>query len=75
MTWCSPINDENPTWTLSNGYEFPIVCFETSLPIQKTEQAVKDAIDVGYRHFMTARHYKNEKEVLYFILNWINHFF
>lgn len=58
MTWCSPVNNEVHKWTLSNGYEFPIVSFHG-----RTEQAVKDAIDIGYRHFETASYWTTEREV------------
>ncbi|KAK4878423.1 hypothetical protein RN001_010929 [Aquatica leii] len=44
---------------LNNGCEIPIIGFGTN----KAAAAVKDAIDVGYRHFDCAWFYQNEDEV------------
>lgn len=75
MTSSFSINNESPVWKLSNGYAFPIVSFATTIKTEKVEQAVKDAIDVGYRHFEIPTQYNNEKEVLFFRLNSINKLF
>jgi len=53
-----------PTVRLNNGYEFPVVGLGTYLSKSgECEQAVKDAIDAGYRHIDSAYLYGNEKEV------------
>jgi len=53
-----------PTVRLNNGYQFPIVGLGTYLcTADKCEQAIKDAIDLGYRHIDSAYLYGNEKEV------------
>ncbi|XP_055306360.1 putative aldo-keto reductase family 1 member C8, partial [Sitodiplosis mosellana] len=53
-----------PTVLLNNGYKIPIVGDGTYLSKgNEVEQAVKDAIDVDYRHIDTAYIYQNEVEV------------
>ncbi|KAG5683452.1 hypothetical protein PVAND_012731 [Polypedilum vanderplanki] len=52
------------TITLNNGKEFPVVGFGTLYaPSGVVIQAVKDAIDAGYRHIDCAHIYGNEHEV------------
>ncbi|XP_037048087.1 1,5-anhydro-D-fructose reductase-like isoform X1 [Bradysia coprophila] len=53
-----------PTIRLSNGYEIPAIGLGTAAAKENyCEQAVKDAIDAGYRHIDSAYRYENEKEV------------
>lgn len=54
----------NETFTLSNGVEIPKLGFGTWLITgNDAERAVKDAIEVGYRHIDSAQDYGNEAEV------------
>lgn len=50
-----------PTIRLSSGYDIPVVGLGTAGA--DSEQAVKDAIDSGYRHIDTALIYRNEVNV------------
>jgi diketogulonate reductase-like aldo/keto reductase len=53
-----------PSVTLSNGVELPAVglgVFQT--PPDETRDAVRAALDAGYRHTDTAAAYGNEREV------------
>lgn len=51
-----------PTIRLSSGYDIPVVGLGTYGP-GDIEQAVKDAIDSGYRHIDTAFVYHNEASI------------
>ncbi|XP_031640437.1 1,5-anhydro-D-fructose reductase-like [Contarinia nasturtii] len=60
--------DEKPIFAprirLNDGNSIPVLGLGTSRAKQfECEQAVKDAIDIGYRHIDTAYVYENEKEV------------
>ncbi|KAL0132764.1 hypothetical protein PUN28_000478 [Cardiocondyla obscurior] len=53
-----------PNLKFYNGYEVPIFGLGTWKPESGTiTQTIKDAIDVGYRHFDCAHVYGNEKEI------------
>jgi 2,5-diketo-D-gluconate reductase A len=50
--------------TLNNGVVMPIIGFGVfQIPDEVTEQAVSDALSVGYRHIDTAAAYGNEESV------------
>lgn len=52
------------TVTLNNGVEMPILGFGVyQVPADQTEQAVTEALAVGYRHIDTAAAYQNEQAV------------
>lgn len=52
------------TFDIYNGVKIPKVAFGTwQIPANEARQAVKDALDAGYRHIDTALAYENEKEV------------
>ena len=54
----------NENFTLSNGVEIPKLGFGTWLITgSDAERAVKEAIEVGYRHIDSAQDYGNEAEV------------
>lgn len=54
----------NETFTLSNGVKIPKLALGTWLmDDETTKNAVKSAIDLGYRHIDTAQAYGNEKGV------------
>jgi diketogulonate reductase-like aldo/keto reductase len=51
-------------FTLNNGIEIPALGFGTSLSDnRKTRDAVKTAVEVGFRHLDAAERYRNEAEV------------
>ncbi|XP_055591538.1 aldo-keto reductase family 1 member B1-like [Uranotaenia lowii] len=53
-----------PTVTLNNGLKMPVIGLGTWLSRDgEGLEAIKTAIDAGYRHFDTACLYQNEKEV------------
>ena len=54
----------NSSVTLNNGIKMPIIGFGLwALYSVECIKCVKDAIEVGYRHFDTAQVYRNEREV------------
>lgn len=54
----------NETFTLSNGVSIPKLGFGTwMIPDGDAARAVRDAIDIGYRHIDTAQAYANERGV------------
>ena len=53
-----------PTFTLNNGIQMPVLGFGVyQVPAEQTEQAVTDALAIGYRHIDTAAAYENEAAV------------
>ena len=53
-----------PNIRLNNGVEIPPFGFGVfQVPPEETEQAVRDALDAGYRHIDTAQMYQNEEGV------------
>lgn len=56
--------NEIPTVTLNNGVEMPLLGFGVyQIPAEETEQAVSDALEIGYRLLDTAEAYQNEQAV------------
>lgn len=52
------------TYTLSNGVKIPKLGLGTwFIPDESAAQAVRDAVNIGYRHFDTAQAYGNERGV------------
>jgi diketogulonate reductase-like aldo/keto reductase len=59
-----PMTNQIPTVTLNNGVEMPLLGFGVyQVPAEETEQAVTDALSVGYRLLDTAESYGNEEAV------------
>lgn len=55
---------EIPTITFSNGYKMPMLGLGTyKSQNREAAKAIKEAIDLGYRHIDTATIYDNEKEI------------
>ena len=53
-----------PTITLNNGVTMPALGFGVfQTPPDQTRDAVRTALDSGYRHIDTAAAYANEREV------------
>jgi 2,5-diketo-D-gluconate reductase A len=53
-----------PKLTLNNGVQMPVLGFGVyQIPAEQTEQAVSDALTVGYRSVDTAAAYRNEEAV------------
>jgi 2,5-diketo-D-gluconate reductase A len=53
-----------PTFTLNNSVQMPVLGFGVyQVPAEQTEQAVTDALAIGYRHIDTAAAYENEAAV------------
>jgi 2,5-diketo-D-gluconate reductase A len=58
------VSDQSRHVTLNNGVQMPILGFGVyQIPPDQTEQAVTDALAVGYRHLDTAEGYQNEEAV------------
>jgi diketogulonate reductase-like aldo/keto reductase len=59
------IMDLSSTYTLNNGVKIPMVGLGVfrSVPGKETEQAVRWALELGYRHIDTAAFYENEEDV------------
>jgi 2,5-diketo-D-gluconate reductase A len=58
------VSDHNRYVTLNNGVQMPILGFGVfQVPPDQTEQAVTDALAIGYRHLDTAEAYQNEEAV------------
>ena len=54
----------NETYTLANGVEIPRIGLGTwMISDEAVEQAVQDALEIGYRHIDTAQAYGNERGV------------
>jgi 2,5-diketo-D-gluconate reductase A len=58
------VSDHSRHVTLNNGVQMPILGFGVfQIPPDQTEQAVTDALAIGYRHLDTAQAYQNEEAV------------
>jgi 2,5-diketo-D-gluconate reductase A len=58
------VSDQSRYVTLNNGVQMPILGFGVyQIPPDQTEQAVTDALAIGYRHLDTAEAYQNEEAV------------
>jgi 2,5-diketo-D-gluconate reductase A len=58
------VPDHVPNVMLNNGVEMPIVGFGVfQISPDPTEEAVTNALEVGYRHIDTAASYQNEEAV------------
>ena len=59
------MNKLTDTYTLNNGVKIPVIGFGTwqSKDGEEAYQAVKAALDAGYRHIDTAAAYGNEESV------------
>ncbi|MCH6470762.1 aldo/keto reductase [Sinomonas terrae] len=58
------MSEPTPTVTLNNGVEMPVLGFGVfQIPAEETEQAVLDALELGYRSIDTAAAYQNEEAV------------
>jgi 2,5-diketo-D-gluconate reductase A len=58
------VSDQRGYVTLNNGVQMPILGFGVfQISPDQTEQAVTDALAVGYRHLDTAEAYQNEEAV------------
>ena len=58
------MSDQRRHVTLNNGVQMPILGFGVfQIPPDQTEQAVTDALAIGYRHLDTAEAYRNEEAV------------
>ena len=55
--------------TLNNGVEIPVLGLGVFESANATRDAVRDAIEIGYRHIDTAKFYGNEKDVYQGILD------
>lgn len=56
--------ENTPTVTLNNGVGMPVIGFGVfQIPAEDTEQAVLDALRIGYRSIDTAAGYQNEEAV------------
>lgn len=67
VAYANPVDEKPifaPTVQLSDGNKIPVIGLGTYKALAgEVEQAVKDAIDIGYRHIDTAYRYDNEKEI------------
>ena len=58
------MTNQIPNVTLNNGVEMPVLGFGVyQIPAEQTEQAVSDALAIGYRLLDTAEAYGNEEAV------------
>lgn len=57
------IKDIKKDLILNNGQRLPLKGFGTYLLKENVEEVLRNAINIGYRHFDTASMYKNEEEI------------
>lgn len=61
-----------PSYTLKSGYKIPAIALGVyKTPLNEATKLVRSALNVGYRHIDCAQFYKNEKEVIGGIGEWI----